>query len=101
MLIKTPLVVGVKAPAIIGCSEAAMHLKVAGCPMVVELTPGPQPMIQLYDLSLNRVSFPITIGEAGCYHEGSVEDYHAGKGFYYYWDTDKQVTPSEVEVTNG
>lgn len=89
MQIKTPLVVGVKAPAIIGFSEAAMHLHVAGCKMIIELTPGPQPMIQLYNLKMKIVSFPITVGEAGCYHEGSIEDFHAGKGFYYYWDTEK------------
>ncbi len=87
MRIKTPLVAGVRTPAIIGHSEAAMHLKVAGCPMIIELTPGPQPMIQLYDLQLNIVSFPITIGEAGCYHEGTPDDFHAGIGFYYYYDT--------------
>lgn len=70
-------------------SEACMHMRVAGKRMWFVLSKSENPSVQLYHRrtpvsQLEPFSFPITTGEAGVYHEGTVEDYRAGRGFYCY-----------------
>lgn len=68
-------------------SEVCMSMKIAGRLMDFELQTSlfRMPDVQLYDITSGAAfSAPILVGEAGVYHEGSVEDYRGGFGFYYY-----------------
>lgn len=71
-------------------SEVCMHMRIAGKLMWMKMSRSEYPMVQLYqrdrlpDGSLVPFSSPITTGEAGVYHNGTVEEYKVGKGFYCY-----------------
>lgn len=53
----------------VGYSEAACYLRVAGMALFATLTGSG--MVQLYDESINPISFPITSGEAGLYRDAA------------------------------
>ena len=59
---------GQKHVITVGYSEAAMHLRMAGRTVPVKLSATGR-SAQLYDERGRQVSFPITAGEAGIYHQ--------------------------------
>jgi hypothetical protein len=80
---------GQKCRMFLPSSEVCMHMQVAGKVMTVELvrtTHGNDVYIsaQLYKDNGDFFSSRITYGEAGFYHEGDVEAYRRGEGFYFY-----------------
>jgi hypothetical protein len=62
------LEVGKPEQMVIGFSEAAMHLRIAGRQLKACLLESD--MVQIYDLDNRAISFPITAGEAGVYRDG-------------------------------
>src|SRR5881409_1776694 len=78
MDINTPLSIrpGETADVLIGYSEAACHLRVAGQVRPVKLFE--DGMAQIHNLDGSILSFPVTAGEAGIYRDAT--------GFYHYTD---------------
>jgi hypothetical protein len=79
---KQDIEVGKRYVGIMPHSEVCLHMRIADRPMELELLPSGR-MVQLF-VGNAPYSIPITYGEAGLYHEGSVRDFNAGKGFYHY-----------------
>ena len=94
---------GVRYTGYMPHSEACMHMQVAGRRMWFELSKAKHPSVQLYHRpeaggELVPFSSPITVGEAGIFHQGTNEEYFAGEGFYCYPEQNGPALLSDEEI---